>query len=771
MVNFFSPLDIFFVFPRQFPDAIHPDERTETVTISLSQHSILHGNLNQDDFFIKFEDCSAILGHSSLLNKLKTLGFRIDKKQQADKWKQRMDRFLKRYPDKFFDYAEWDVKILPDIYKRTQEKINKLTYDLQIKKITAPLTLGSTVAKILHEHLIKSQKGISKRAELNELMTNNSQKGFLKKYKWFKEFAFITGGRCNNEQPDKYVIENACDLDIVGCYTNIMKKLEIPLAKITALDNKETQYRIRDFFENTDLYKDYWSISFNAYFSFDQDIFPTKILSKSSEEKYDEETLLTTLYLQRQVKNGILTHSILEIIFKYWSDSQIEEFLNIKFNKAIYHLKNTVIQTYKLNDIIDYFQILRQNKKNPLNQIAKIFVNTLYGVMVSDHFLIGNVLLGNIITATARSQVYMKKQECNLNQTITDGGICEFTSDLEEKIKKLPFEVSFKMRNQKAVYFGKADYTYGELVKTRGTKNPNNIKQIFLKSLLDNQPFNLLTRFSYDIKIKKINAYNQQIKSKDISFISTRHIPAGAEFYQPKIFHISASHTKFKDIEEYKEYKLIEERRKRNHQGLYEQFLLTQSFKEIFHRVTTRNLEKIDLNKPDKLNTQTINLCKVEDKHRDIHRETKNTDIFVFKKYYRTKKINLQDAQAKIINIYFKGLRALQSERIIYDKITEEIFKLQDHTNIQIINLYFERYQFTKTKHNNIYETKDFFISYAISTINQIHYFRWIKYAIFFLESRSDTLFEYKNYAFQKTILSSRKKKLSPDTETQKECR
>jgi hypothetical protein len=276
---------------------------------------------------------------------------------------------------------------------------------------------------------------------------------------------------------------------------------------------------------------------------------------------------------------------------------------------------------------------------------------------------------------------------------------------------------------------------------------------------------------SFDKKIKKINSYNQQIKSKDISYISTRHIPAGGEFFQPKIFHISASHTKFADEIEYKEYKLTEERRKRNHQGLYEQFLKTNSFDKIFNKIISRSLNTIDSNNSVKLNRHTIQLWKCEEKQTN-HLHTDNIKmLFLFKKYYKSEEINIQDIPTKKINIYFKGLRALQSEKIIYDKITEEIFKCQDHTNIQIINLYFERYQFTKTKHSDSYETKDFFVCYAISTIEKIHYFERIKYAIFFLESRSDTLFEYRNYASPKTIVNNRKKNFSLDTETQTECR
>lgn len=58
-----------------------------------------------------------------------------------------------------------------------------------------------------------------------------------------------------------------------------------------------------------------------------------------------------------------------------------------------------------------------------LQQILKLFVNTLYGCLASPYFSIGNVVLADNITAKARVNVWMLCKSLNLRQCITDGGI------------------------------------------------------------------------------------------------------------------------------------------------------------------------------------------------------------------------------------------------------------------------------------------------------------------------------------------------------------
>jgi hypothetical protein len=70
----------------------------------------------------------------------------------------------------------------------------------------------------------------------------------------------------------------------------------------------------------------------------------------------------------------------------------------------------------------------KYSKSNPdemaLNELYKLVINTIYGDMVSPYFDIGNVVVGNNITARARAMVWYMEKALNGFQSITDG--CAF---------------------------------------------------------------------------------------------------------------------------------------------------------------------------------------------------------------------------------------------------------------------------------------------------------------------------------------------------------
>ncbi len=76
--------------------------------------------------------------------------------------------------------------------------------------------------------------------------------------------------------------------------------------------------------------------------------------------------------------------------------------------------------------LVDKLLIERKKhpKKTPLNNLYKLCINTVYGDMVSPFFKVGNVVVGNNITARARSLAWCMEKGLNGWQTITDG--CTF---------------------------------------------------------------------------------------------------------------------------------------------------------------------------------------------------------------------------------------------------------------------------------------------------------------------------------------------------------
>ena len=69
-------------------------------------------------------------------------------------------------------------------------------------------------------------------------------------------------------------------------------------------------------------------------------------------------------------------------------------------------------------------------KKTPLNNLYKLCINTVYGDMVSPFFKVGNVVVGNNITARARSLAWCMEKGLHGWQAITDGCVFDINKVL-----------------------------------------------------------------------------------------------------------------------------------------------------------------------------------------------------------------------------------------------------------------------------------------------------------------------------------------------------
>jgi hypothetical protein len=78
--------------------------------------------------------------------------------------------------------------------------------------------------------------------------------------------------------------------------------------------------------------------------------------------------------------------------------------------------------------------------EKPLNELYKLCINTIYGDMVSPFFDIGNVVVGNNITARARAMAWYMEKGLNGFQTITDGCAFELNRVTYPRKEKLSAE-------------------------------------------------------------------------------------------------------------------------------------------------------------------------------------------------------------------------------------------------------------------------------------------------------------------------------------------
>ncbi len=79
-------------------------------------------------------------------------------------------------------------------------------------------------------------------------------------------------------------------------------------------------------------------------------------------------------------------------------------------------------------------------EQKPLNELYKLCINTIYGDMVSTYFDIGNVVVGNNITARARAMAWYMEKGLNGFQTITDGCAFELNRAIHPDKTKLTSE-------------------------------------------------------------------------------------------------------------------------------------------------------------------------------------------------------------------------------------------------------------------------------------------------------------------------------------------
>ena len=83
-------------------------------------------------------------------------------------------------------------------------------------------------------------------------------------------------------------------------------------------------------------------------------------------------------------------------------------------------------------------------EEKPLNKLYKLCNNTIYGDMVSPFFDIGNVVVGNNITARVRAMAWYMEKGLNGFQTITDGCAFEFNKVVCLRDRRITSESLFQ---------------------------------------------------------------------------------------------------------------------------------------------------------------------------------------------------------------------------------------------------------------------------------------------------------------------------------------
>lgn len=432
-------------------------------------------------------------------------------KLELDWDKSDMIGLFRHNPDLFREYALRDV-ILQERVSMSYPKLYKSLFHQSIPAIAdnefkVRGTMGSNVAEIikqrveaLHPDLLDTfalirggERSLKDPVEARawDNIAGANAKVLARKASTGIYGAFVNGGRCRNEQPWRTRAENVLDVDMSGCYSTALKDMLYPVGLPTILEYDHQQLgrdnpTLKEFLKRvgSELIDNLWVVIVDGGTSFPWDLIPSFITTpakiRRSVENPDGNDDIRRIdgdfhYATNEVKNGIITSRILEIIKSVATTKELSEILALRVKTALYYSnkdrKETpdgLVESIKtragsitmgmdkerrtatlddrnrawyglpLSEIITNWADERKRHKamskdptldadtraieNSLQEHMKLGINSVYGVLVSPYFKIGNTIIANNITANARVGVWMMSKALGSFQSITDGG-------------------------------------------------------------------------------------------------------------------------------------------------------------------------------------------------------------------------------------------------------------------------------------------------------------------------------------------------------------
>jgi hypothetical protein len=293
--------------------------------------------------------------------------------------------------------------------------------------------------------------------------------------------ALVHGGRCLNENPYEYHLGPGFDVDISGCYGDGLRKLKFPVGlptvwTYTSNERRPTLGHWLDTWEH-ELVPGLWMCVVSGPLVFEQDLIYSKLVKARSIGRLADDTSAEFVMLRKEIHNGVLTADVLQCLRSVATTSEWASLRKLEVVTAAAYLKSDRVSdvrewsevvladcgTYggrrysrvaagkgvdnrtrawyeiplelfigKLVDERKRFKKMAKDESvseeertqaKALDGMLKLLVNTVYGVLASPHFAVGNTIVANNITARARVGVWQVAKALGLRQCITDGGI------------------------------------------------------------------------------------------------------------------------------------------------------------------------------------------------------------------------------------------------------------------------------------------------------------------------------------------------------------
>lgn len=231
-----------------------------------------------------------------------------------------------------------------------------------------------------------------------------------------------------------------------------------------------------------------YKITVSGKLTFEQDLIYSKLItpnkltalsvrvSKQFHENEDDNAHVDAdlVLLRKEIINGVITSDVLEVIRKVSTNLELKEFMNLQVVTASYWAKSDLVETPEgfiheviescgkmeyntdFNAVLDgrskkWFQFPLKELLEPLiakrkavkaklklekdpekrkvlnaeQNALKLIINTIYGILASLYFSVGNAVIADNITARARVDCWKMSKCLGISQCITDGGFYE----------------------------------------------------------------------------------------------------------------------------------------------------------------------------------------------------------------------------------------------------------------------------------------------------------------------------------------------------------
>jgi hypothetical protein len=404
LLMFYSPKDLEYAHGGERMEALYKKSKG-----GVEQKRNIRGSFWCAGMKVKIRDLKGWT-QGGLLGFAEAVGVDPGDKGEMDDYKSRMRDGFIEHPEVAFKYSRNDVVILHHVQDKFEKQIKNIARETL--KIPRELwnklkgTTGSLTADIfqewLHSKFWSASQGwngfdtacmklgrldqASKDYETNLTRFNEDPSqldrdafeflaysqcsvGYLSRFaSQGDSTAFnclVQGGRCNNERPGEYSLDDGADIDLSSCYGTALKEFVYPIGLPTTWGYQSEQLRptLGEFLKTNEsgLVPGLWTITVSGKLTFSQDLIFSKIVELSAiasasgggfdkdlgdDDRDDDLSHIPGDFalLRKEIVNGIITQDILNALRKVASDRERSELLKLKVVCAAAYLKKDEVQ-------------------------------------------------------------------------------------------------------------------------------------------------------------------------------------------------------------------------------------------------------------------------------------------------------------------------------------------------------------------------------------------------------------------------------------------